>query len=489
MTRILIVLLLVAPVGLHASEEPRPPHGNPPPIRLTGFGPARFLVRETQRPGETRADKTVPSHPNALRLSRDVWMVLFGTRMFTGTDDDRSVYCQLRRGQVDGPLIRERLLAPETAWDAARHGDVVRKVHGTPTGFGVPRGALIHGQPAPNANLFMAAWYTYPKIRVDGKNADLTAPNDAARASAKAPPDLDSYIRIEAVQFRLNSAEDDIEIVEPVKLLRQRGFENRRFPGPIPGGMNHSMLPPQPVDAACTRWMEIDHFGKRLAAVVFEFNRQKGVYEWIQTGPLSPVVEGGTTEATLARLGDAWIVCARTNAGHGKTAWFRVRDPLQEWPQPVLRDEPQSWCPRSIAVCADGVLRIFCNDRDASPGKEPRNPLYCWDVNPDDFRVSNRRVVFDSRAAGLPLTFPFIDAPKLLPAGAGRQLLGFRVLTPLKWHKIPGYPTALTMAEFDALGCYAVELKYAGPASEPWEFGPPTTAASPAARRAPTPRD
>ena len=477
-------VLIVPLATVHALGEPIPQTGGRAPIKLTGIGPAKMLVREVQQPGETRADKAVPSHPNALRLSRDVWLVLFGTRMFTGTDDDRSIYCQLRRGQVDGPLIRERLLASETAWDPEKYGESVRKVHGTPTGFGVPKGAMIQGRPASNANLFMVTWYTYPKIRVEGKNADLTAPNDSAMATAKAPADLDNDIRIESVQFRLKEAEDDIEIVQPAGLMRQRGFENRKVPGPIAGSMNHSMMPPKPADAAYTRWMEIDHFGKRLAAVVFEFNRDMGIYEWVETGPLSPELKGGTTEATLVRHGDEWIVCARSNgSGHGKTAWFRLKDPLKEWSAPVLRDEPQSWCPRSIGVCADGVLRIFSNDRDGSPGKEPRNPLYCWDVNPDDFTVSNRRVVFDSRAAGLPLSFPFIDAPKLLPAGVGRQFVGFRVLTPLKWHKIPNYPVVLTPAEFDVLGCYVAELKYDGPIRDEWSFEAGEASLGPATKK------
>ena len=59
---------------------------------LVSIGEAKFLARSVQQAGETRADKAVPSHPNALQLSRDVYMLLFGTRKFTGIDDDRSIY-------------------------------------------------------------------------------------------------------------------------------------------------------------------------------------------------------------------------------------------------------------------------------------------------------------------------------------------------------------------------------------------------------------
>lgn len=468
----LLAALLLAPLAaLHAADSGsvKPPAHSA--VTFVGFGPAKALVKEVTQPGETRADRAVPSHPNALQLSHDVWMILFGTRMFTGTDDDRSVYCQLRRGQPDGPLIRERVLRLESAWDSSKYGETVRKVHGTPTAFGVPKGALIDSRPAPNANLFMATWYAYPKIQVDGRNADLTAPNDTAKAAAKMPPELDSYIRIESLQFRLNDAEDDIEIVQEARLLKQRGFEERKYSCHIQGGMNHSMMSPKPMNAARTRWIEIDHFGKRLAAVVFEFNAAKGLYEWVETGPLSPEVEGGTTEATLVRHGDAWIVCARTDAGRGRTAWFRVKDPLKEWPEPVLRDEPHHWCPRSIALCADGVLRIFSNDLTGTARQDIRNPLCCWDVNPDDFTASNRRVVFDSFAAGMPVRYPFIDAPKLMPVGGGRQFLSFRVLTPLKWHAIPNYSGTLEAAEFDVLGNYVTELQYMGAIPDEWDFG------------------
>jgi len=474
---ILIALTLAPLAAVHAADD-----NNNRPIKLIGIGPGKMLVNSVQQPGETRADKAVPSHPNALRLSHDVWMIMFGTRMFTGTDDDRSIYCQLRRGQADGPLIRERVLTLESGgWDG--RGKDVRKVQGTPTGFGVPKGALINGRPAPNANVFMVKWYTYPKLRIGTQNVDPKTAHDRVKApDAKLVDELAGQVHLESMQFRLNEAEDDIEILQEVRKLNQRGFEDAKFPCEIPLSMNHSMMPPKPVDANCDQWIELDQFGNRifdcrLAAVLFQFNREKGLYEWVKTGPLSPPVKGGEfapIESTLNRIGNDWIICARCYGGQGQTIWFRVKDPLKEWSEPIVRDEPGDHAHKVACVCADGVLRIFAHDRATSPRNEHRNPLYCWDVNLDDFTVSTRRLIFDSHEAGFPLKYPFVDCPKVLPAGGGRQLLGFRVLTPLKWHIIPKYPEALTPEEFDVLGGYVAELKYDGPVPDEWKFASDT---------------
>lgn len=472
-----VLITVLALSALHATE------GDKPKIKFTEFGLGKMLVRSVQRPGETRADKAVPSHPNAMRLSRDVWMILFGTRMFTGTDDDRSIYCQLRRGQVDGPLIRERVLALEGGNWASLGRDDIRKVQGTPTGFGVPKGAYFNGRPAPNANVFMVKWYTYPKLRLGGRNVDPKTVNDRKQApDAKLLQELAGQVHLESLQFRLNDAEDDIEILQEARMLRQRGFEDAKFPCEHAFSMNHSMMPPKPVDANCERWMELDQFGNRifdcrLAAVLFQFNRDKTLYEWVKTGPLSPMIKGGDfapIESSLNRIGDDWIICARCYGGQGQTIWFRVKDPLNKWSEPIVRDEPGDHAHKTASVCADGVLRVFAHDRAASPRNEHRHPLYCWDVNLDDFTVFNRRLVFDAHEMGLPLKYPFVDCPKVLPAGGGKQFLGFRVLTPLKWHIIPNYPAALTSAEFDVLGGHVAEMKYDGPVPDEWDFGQET---------------
>lgn len=453
---------------------------------ITRVGRAGMLVVEPRHPGETRADRAAPSHPSALRLSRDVWMLLFGTRKFTGVDDDRSIFCQLRRGGVDGPVIRERILAAEREdWDPFAEGDRLCKVHGTPTAFGVPKGALLGGRPALNANVFVAKWYTYPKRRVEGRNANVLNDHAASEDSARRVPErLRRYLRIEGIQFRLNEAEDDLEVLHGPRILQQRGFEGSDLPCEgAEGGMNHSMMPPRPADAACREWMGVDHFGgnfknARLAAVLYRFDAATGLYEWVRTGPLTPDLGNEPLfEATLDRLGEDWVVCARSNRDHGQTAWFRVEDPLRGWTKPVFRETPQAWAPRSASVCADGVLRVFGNDFASSPRGDERNPLCCWDVDPGTFQASNRRVLFDSRSAGLPLRLPYVDAPRLLRAGPGREVVGFRVLTPCKWHAVPNCPP-LTPEEFRACGQYAAELQYDIPVAEPWDFGSPSQTCS-----------
>jgi hypothetical protein len=66
------------------------------------------------------------------------------------------------------------------------------------------------------------------------------------------------------------------------------------------------------------------------------------------------------------------------------------------------------------------------SDQAISPNqKNPRDPLYCWDIDPErGFADSNRRVIFDSVAAGLPIrpdARPMIDMCKLLPHAGGRE--------------------------------------------------------------------
>ena len=328
----------------------------------------------------------------------------------------------------------------------------------------------------------MVVWYTYPKLRVGGRNVDpktvaKTATDRQQTADLKLMEELAEQIHVEHVQFRLNDAEDDIEILQEVQMMRQRGFENSKFPCQHAMSMNRTMMPPKPVDGNFEQWMELDQFGNRypdnrLAAVLFQFNHDKRLYEWTRTGPLSPVIPGvAAIEATLNHIGDEWIICARGYGGKGQTIWYRVKDPLEAWTDPILREEPGDHAHKTASVCADGVLRVFAHDRATSPLKEHRNPLYCWDVNLKDFTVSNRRLIVDAHAAGLPIRYPFVDCPKVLPAGNGKQYLGIRVISPLKWHEIPNYDGKLTQEEFGLMGGHVVEMKYDGPVPDEWDFG------------------
>ena len=83
-------------------------------------------------------------------------------------------------------------------------------------------------------------------------------------------------------------------------------------------------------------------------------------------------------------------------------------------------------------MCADGAVRLFTGDPTVSPNKNARDPLYCWEIDPDDgFSAGKRHVIFDHVKAGLPirrLTRPMIDMCRLLPhAGGNVQWIVHRV--------------------------------------------------------------
>lgn len=143
------------------------------------------LIRECPFPGEDRASQTVPAHPNGIQLSVDRWLILYATRKFRGTDDDTSIVYQVRGGTPYGEVLSERLLARSTdAWDPDGSGrNRYVKQHGHPVAFGVPRGALIGGRPAPNANLFVLKWRM--KARVIDRDRNFLEIPESHRAVAE----------------------------------------------------------------------------------------------------------------------------------------------------------------------------------------------------------------------------------------------------------------------------------------------------------------
>jgi hypothetical protein len=152
-----------------------------------------------------------------------------------------------------------------------------------------------------------------------------------------------------------------------------------------------------------------------LAALKFRFNAGTGLYDWAETGPCVPDADRHAfSEGSLVGLENGWLICIRArrkNAGppdwsggtardRGDTAWIRTADPFREMPAPVVVQDPNRQGPVTAYRCADGVVRIFSGDFTHSPYGQRRDPLYCWDVNPGDFSVANRRVIFDSVAFG-----------------------------------------------------------------------------------------
>jgi hypothetical protein len=425
---------------------------------ITFKGP---LLLDTGIPGEQKKDGQMPTSAQCCRLSRDRWLLLSYTRGFTGTDDDRSIFYQLRADAPDGPLLRE---APLTLcrddWEPfGPDGGRYFKVHGHAKLFGVPKGARLNGQAYPSANIFLASWYTYAKPLDDG--------NRVLDHSL-----LDRSLYLEQVHFRLNDDEDDIDLLTQPKPARPVDHDpGHAFTG-FAGGRTHIeqwLATPLPTNAEKTSWIEMAHFNSRVAAMQYIFNAQTARYEWRATGPAQENRERTLSEASVQRLGDGYVVAVRTGRLRGLTGWCRTTDPLRELPVPTYVETPATWGPRVANVGPDGVLRILSGDIALSPYGEKRNPLFIWDVDPHDFSVSNRRVLFDARAAGLPLRTPFVGFPKFFPAQGNRQLVAFRVTVPNKTRESE-HGDVLRPEELAAAGCYYAEITYDREAPPAWEF-------------------
>lgn len=386
--------------------------------RFEGFEHKGMFIRECSLPNETRADDVFPAHPNGIQVSRNRWLILYATRGFRGCDDDRSIVYQLRRNAPDGPIIKEGMLERcIDDWDPFGDGSKYVKQQGHPVGFGVPLGVQFDGKPAAHANLFVVKWRVMAlkldrstgQIHFDGKLHSKTQ-------------------AVEWVQVRLNQDQSDIEIVQPVEKMRQKGFATE---GPFCSAdvahMNQTFIQAVPFTKDCTQWVDCNHFDKhRVAALKYTYNPVQGLYEWTATGPF--LFDRPVFEASIVPYRGRWIITARpTVAG---TAWLQTDDPFAAKATPVYKtNEPQTRVPRTLYKCADGVFRLFTADPKSSPYGNIRNPLYFWDVDPDaGFACTNRTVVFDSVKAGLQRRGnPMVGMCKLLAPCGNSQILLHRV--------------------------------------------------------------
>jgi len=399
--------------------------GAKPSSRIERIEPRSVLIRDSTIAGESRRDDKTPAHPNGIPVSRDKWLLIYATRGFRGVDDDCSILYQLRAGAPDGKLIREGVFVRSRSdWDPLGDGRVCIAQHGHPVVFGVPKGALAGGKPAPSANVFVVRWRKLARLYDKSRNYVEHASKD---------PDLaDRTQTVEWAQFRLNRNEDNIEIIQPVAGLRQRGFEAGPALSSAPvRHMNQSFVQAVPYTSDGTEWADCNHFnGGRIAALRYRFNRRSGRYEWVETGPLLGGEQNPLSEASLARYGTRWVIAARRNRGG---AWTIVEDPFAKSLPPLTSPvQPAGTSPMTAYTAADGVLRLFTGDPGISPYKNARDPLYCWEIDPDSgFTASQRRTIFDSVRAGLPIrpaAAPKIDMCKLLPHTGGRvQYLAYRV--------------------------------------------------------------
>ncbi|MDP6778896.1 MAG: hypothetical protein QGI83_19235 [Candidatus Latescibacteria bacterium] len=435
------------------------------------------LIHECTLPGDTRAEGIAPAHPNGLQLSRDRFMLLVSTLRFLGVDDARSGVYEIRDGAYDGPKVNEgHIVKSVDDWDPLGDGSRHVRQHGHFTGFGVPKGALIDGKTPPHANVFAVMWRRCARMfdpnreylvwYVDRKHPEL---HEASQG-------------VEWLQLRLNDTGDDIEVIAPMGDMRQVGYEvgDRRCAVDATL-MNNPYSSPIPANDDCTEWIDCKAFGKGgIAPCRYRYNAESGLYEWVETGPF---IEEAIFEPTVARYQDSWIIAARPST-ENPIAWMRCDDPFIK--APTVQFGPgssnQNRTPMTVFTCPDGVLRLLTRDYDGTPHRTVkdtplnRNPLYIWDVDPDDnFRLSNRRVVFDAIESGVPITVehhPIVDMPKLLPHAGGRmQALVHRVCSAALMSNDPDYGGyRMTPDDFDATAVYYAEAQYDAEYPGVWKF-------------------
>ena len=419
-----------------------------------------ILIDRCRLSGETRADDVFPAHPNGLQVARHRWLLLIATRGFRTVDDDRSIVYQLRDGTPDGRIIREGMLARAVEdWDPLGDGSRHVKQHGHPVGFGVPQGAVIEDKPASHGNVFVIKWRVVA-LRRDPATGRPLHDGELLRQTAG----------VEWTQVRLNDRADDIEVIAPLRRLRQQGYETGAAYcslGSV-GWMNQTFVQAAPLNAAATEWMDCNHFAAGLVAPLrYTFDSGEGLYQWVETGPA--LFDRAASEASVARWGEDWVIAARHGPlgaeKEGGVAWLRTADPFRQGAAPRYGASPPTVVPRTAYLCADGVLRLFSGDPASSPYGDTRNPLYVWDVDPDrEFAVSNRRVIFDALAAGLGRGGDFmVGMCKLLPPHGNRQLLLHRVAPRV-------YDPDLADADKPSCGIYHAWLHYEGNVRPPWRF-------------------
>ena len=446
-------------------------HADPPVGDIESVEPIGQLVRECTLLGHTRADDVVPRSANCVQMSATRWLVVYATHGYRGVDDERSIIYQVRSDAPDGPVLKEGFLArSEMDWrepglPPLAAGSVYYKQLGHGVVFGVPKGALIGGKPAPHANLFVAKW------RVSGRAIEV-------KTGFMPFESVDRTIgqRVEWTQFRLNDREDDIEIVQPAAQMRQKGFETgEAFCSADVKRMNQSFCQPVAANDDFTEWAETNAFNdSRVAALKYRFNPESHRYEWVETGPmLGDDPKRGFGEPSLVRLQDGWIVAGR---GTGEIGWAQTKDPFTAWSPLVFTQDPPGHVPLTVYLCADGITRLFCNDIRSNPTRQIRNPLFCWDVDvAHGFVTSNRREIFSVSRGKLPIrpeSHAKIDFPHLFPLHGRTQLVAHGVsmrAMNFPTERSPGIPIQ-NAEEKAAAGLYYSRITYRTAPPAMWQF-------------------
>lgn len=451
------------------------------------------LVHDCGLPRQGRASGAFPAHPNGLRLSRNRYLLLYATRGWRGVDEDRSIIYQVRADGFNGLVLKEGLLsATADDWDPLGDGSKYFKQQGAPTGFGVPKGALIGGRPAPNANLFVLRWYQLAR--------PFSGPDRVERPLAEASVKLERLtLQTQWTHVRLNESENDIEILDPATALRAPGFASDDRTAER---ANQSRVPPVPFNDSATEWLDQFTVGwpdkeqpdaAGPVAVKFRYNPTRNRYEWVETGPRYFPPGLSAIEGGLIKLSDGWAMSARPHKDADlPLLWVRMDDPFSRRAKKVLArprpGQPIVRGPVDVYRCADGRIRVFAGCRELSPYANRRHPLYCWEADPAaDFALSKRQVVFDILATDpriRPESEPIADMCKLLPHSGGNsqwmvhrfrtESIDFRRERPASTNPEPQFQIspAVTEHEREAHGIFLARIDYGESYPDPWTFSP-----------------
>jgi len=452
-------------------------------IRIEHLGK---LIDDMSIPGERRVDGVAPAHGNATQLSRDRFLVLNSTLRFRGVDDNCSITWQLRRDSYTGPIIKEGIFA-KSIDDWYPLGPKYRCVRqfGHPVVFGRPKGATVNGKPALHANVFVIKWRVTARVFV---------PEGGYIMWLSEPPEVRPRTQdVQWLQFRLSDDENDLEVIQSTTPMRQIGYEQGPDVCKHTGlWINQTYVQPVPLNDAADEWAAVNHLARRVpdteeigryaplesyvAAARYRFNPDKGCYEWADVGPL---IGPGLFEGNISPHDGDWLIAARQLSGEPGVAWGRVNDPFTQTPQmTVPTDVASTSAPLSVYKCPDGVTRLCTGDREASPHGSNRDPIYLWDIDPDnDFKAVARHQIYSPRDDGNTIPHehePLADMVKLLMhTGGSVQTLIHRVRTCAMMVKEADYSSRIlpmTDGDFNGTAIYHAAVHYDESYPPTWTF-------------------
>jgi len=450
--------------------------------------PCGMYLSDTALEGERRVDDVYPAHPNGIPISHNRWLIVFATRGYRGIDDERSIHYRICDGSPVGRVIKKGVLTRSfNEWDPFGDGTSCFKHHGSPVAFGVPKDAIINGKPAPNANRFVVKWYRCGRVVVNDPEYGPIIPDIPGPVRARYPEVaaheqelMNRTIGVEWMQLKLNEAEDDIEVLMQPQLMRLP--ENGEA-----SPMNHAFTTPVPLESSCEQWVHVHSGNAVIYPIKLAYNARRGLYEWRDCGPTIEHPTHGFGEVSVAPYKGRWVLAIRTLAkdrSNRGMVWVQTDDPV------TLPDPQYTWeladagtaawtsTPLSLYRGPDDTLLLLRGDRAVSGRSSHRDPLYLFEIDPDDdFRRLSNHTIFDGfdvlgpeerrndQRSGL-----IADMGKLLPHMGGRsQWIVHRVRPSARTIPSPN-GEAVTQTEKQCAGIYHAEVIYDHEPSAMWTF-------------------